>query len=180
LLYKYDIRLHVSHIPGIQNVLVDALSRMEITGDYQLRPEIYQTCTAMLRVNPTIDLFAHNQNNKCPRFVALPGVRSEGAVALDAFDVQDWSKEVAYLFPPVQIIGRVLQRILDDKAVAVIVVPKWPSQPWWGLLRPIALSIVELGESKDVLLPGPRMRESDSDKKLPPGLFVMALVSGRG
>jgi hypothetical protein len=169
-----DIRLHVSHIPGVQNVLTDALSRLEITGDYQLRPEVYRSCVAMLRVTPTIDLFAHCQNNKCARFVALPGIRASGATALGAFDIQDWSRDTAR-----QVIDRVLQRILRDRVTAVLVVPKWTSQPWWGLLRPIAITVVELGDSKAVLIPGPQMKESESEKKLPPGVFLMALVSAR-
>jgi hypothetical protein len=179
ILTAQDIRLHVCHIPGVQNVLSDALSRLEITGDYQLDPEVYRNSMAMLRFTPTIDLFAHCQNKKCQRFVALPGVRAAGATALDAFDIQDWSKELPYIFPPVQVIDRVLQRIALDKATAVVVVPKWTSQPWWGLLRPMTISVVELGDSSFVLLPGPRMRESESQKKLPPGVFLMALVSGR-
>jgi hypothetical protein len=179
ILTTHDIRLHVTHIRGIENVLVDALSRLEITGDYQLKQEVYDNCVTLLGVTPTIDLFAHCQNSKCSRFVSLPGVRAAGATALDAFDVADWSRELAYIFPPVQIIDRVLMRLLMDEATAVLVVPKWTSQPWWGLLRPMIRTVVELGNSDLVLNPGPGMTESESEKKLPPGLFLMALVSGK-
>jgi hypothetical protein len=179
ILTTHDIRLHVTHIKGVENVLVDALSRLEITGDYQLKQEVYSNCVMLLGVTPTIDLFAHCQNSKCPRFVSLPGVRATGAAALDAFDVPDWSKELAYIFPPVQIIDRVLMRLLLDEATAVLVVPKWTSQPWWGLLRPMIRTVVELGNSDLVLKAGPGMTECESEKKLPPGLFLMALVSGK-
>jgi hypothetical protein len=39
----------------------------------------------LLRVRPTIDLFAHALNRKLPLFVAIPGALAAGAVATDAF-----------------------------------------------------------------------------------------------
>jgi hypothetical protein len=35
---------------------------------------------------------------------------------------------------------------------------------------------LELGSAQEVLIPGPLMRQSPSEKKLPPGLFLMALI----
>jgi hypothetical protein len=41
LLQQLDIRLAVAHIPGKENDFVDALSRLEVTGDYALKPEVF-------------------------------------------------------------------------------------------------------------------------------------------
>jgi hypothetical protein len=111
LLYALDIRLFVSHIPGKDNDFVDALSRMEVTGDYSLKSDVYRNALQMLQVQPTIDLFAHAQNYKCPRYAALPNLAqglSKGAAVLDAFTI-DWRREIPYIFPPVQILDRVLE-----------------------------------------------------------------------
>jgi hypothetical protein len=40
-LMKMDIRVRAVHVPGVENVLTDALSRMKATGDYELKMELY-------------------------------------------------------------------------------------------------------------------------------------------
>jgi hypothetical protein len=37
-----NIRFSVTHVPGVGNITVDALSRMDQVGDYQLKTEYYQ------------------------------------------------------------------------------------------------------------------------------------------
>jgi hypothetical protein len=177
LLEQLDIRIHVTHIPGIENTLTDALSRMDRTGDYALRDDVYEHAVRTLQISPTIDLFAASHNNKCPKFVAWPGPLATGATAQDAFSLATWKTGLPYIFPPVQILDRVLQRITDEKMAAVIVVPQWTSQPWWGLFRPLASRIVELGNAREVLRPGPGMTQSPTKKELPPGLYLMALLT---
>ena len=176
LLQKLDIRIYVCHIPGVENVLADHLSRMEATGDYSLRPELFQLGCRTLQVNPTIDLFAHKLNTKLPRFVALDTMLKTGCLYTDAFS-RSWANEVPYAFPPVQIVDRVLQRIHVEKIPTVIVVPKWTTKPWWGAFKAMAKATLELGLAERVLIPGPSMTSSKSKKELPPGLFVMALLT---
>jgi hypothetical protein len=175
ILTTLDIRLHVVHIPGKKNVLMDSLSRMEITGDYALDMMMFSKAVQLLEVEPTIDLFAHKLNRKLARFVALNGVLAEGAVRTDAFSFS-WKGELPYAFPPVQMVGRVLQRVQEEDLQAVVVVPKWPSQPWWSVFREQQIKTVELGQSEQVLHPGLAMTGSHVTLKLPPGVFLMALV----
>jgi hypothetical protein len=175
---KLDIRLHVAHIPGKENVLVDALSRMEVTGDYALRPEKYHQALELLGAHPTVDLFAHALNRKMDRFVAMDGPLALGAVATDAFSFS-WRKEIPYAFPPIQLIGRMLQRMHEEQVTAVVVIPKWPSEPWWNLFRDMQIMTIELGQSKEVLVPGLAMTSSHVTLTLPPGLFLMALITGK-
>jgi hypothetical protein len=176
LLEELDIRIHACHIPGIENLLTDALSGMDRTGDYRLRPNVYSHDVATLQVSPVVDLFARNYNAKCPAFVTWTRSHAEGAIATDAFGMPSWNVGLPYAFPPVQVLGRVLQRITLERIKALIVVPKWPSQPWWGLFRPLAQTVLELGNAKEVLIPDPEMLQSPSERKLPPGLFLMALL----
>jgi hypothetical protein len=179
ILTTLDIRLHVAHIPGKKNVLVDSLSRMEITGDYALEMNVFLQAIQLLGVSPTVDLFAHKLNRKLERFVAMDGVLAEGAIRTDAFSFS-WRGELVYAFPPVQLVGRVLQRIQEEGLTAVVVVPKWPSQWWWSVFREQQEKTVELGQSEQVLLPGLAMTGSHVTLKLPPGWFLMALVKAVG
>jgi hypothetical protein len=87
-----------------------------------------------------------------------------------------WKVGVPYIFPPVQLLDRVLERIQSEKVTCVIVVPQWTGQPWWTLFRAMAERILELGGSKDVLTPGRAMKASPSKKELPPGSFLMAVL----
>jgi hypothetical protein len=71
------------------------------------------------QVSPTVDLFAHNRNNKLPKFITMEGPLAHGASAADAFE-------------QVQLLLRVLAKVRNENVRAVLVAPKWPSQPWPG------------------------------------------------
>jgi hypothetical protein len=71
LLKALDIRLHACHIPEVENVLIDALSRLERTGDCELRTDIYQHATAILQVRRTVFLLDADNSAKFQTFVAL-------------------------------------------------------------------------------------------------------------
>ena len=174
ILLKLDIRIRIMHVPGVQNTLADALSRMDLVGDYELKMTTYQEAINVLQVQPTVDLFATSSNHKCERFVALPGLRSEGAIALDAFQAS-WSGETPYVFPPVQIIPKVLQKLRLEVDEALMVVPEWTSRPWWNLFQMHVVQQVRLGRSTEVLQRGPTMTTERAE--LPPGYLVMARLS---
>ena len=174
LLQKLDVRITVAHVPGIQNTLADALSRMDLVGDYQLKDEAFQRGIAEMNINPSIDLFANSSNHKCRRFLALPGPLAVGALALDALNYS-WEGETPYVFPPVQIIPRILQKLRKEVNSAVLVVPEWISRPWWNLMQQNAVRMVRLGRAEDVLKAGPSL--AIDNRKLPPGYFIMVRMS---
>jgi hypothetical protein len=177
LLVKLDIRIMVTHVPGVENVTADALSRMDRVGDYQLKPEVYSKGIQTLQVYPQLDVFANCENRKCPEFLALPGRKAAGARALDALRYS-WQGELVYAFPPVQIVARVLRKIIAERLKNVImVVPEWPSRPWWNLMELLAVRRTMLGEATSILEPGPSLAPSRA--KMPPGRFLMVLLSSR-
>jgi hypothetical protein len=123
LLSQLDTRIMMSHVPGVDNNFADALSRTDTAGDYELLPDVFQDGMRALGMRPLIDLFASRFNHKLARFVALPGRLAGRAVAEDAL-MFNWSRETPDVFPPVQIVARVLQKLERDKvASAVVVVP---------------------------------------------------------
>jgi H2-forming N5,N10-methylenetetrahydromethanopterin dehydrogenase-like enzyme len=46
----------------------------------------------------------------------------------------------ATLFTPFSIIQRVLQKIVEEKATGLIIVPYWPTQTWWPYLMKMLLT----------------------------------------
>lgn len=87
--------------------------------------------------NPCIDLFASRTNRKCERYISWH--RDPDATAINAFTVS-WANMFFYAFPPVSIILKVLRKIINDKAIGVVVVPKWPTQPWYPLFMSLLTS----------------------------------------
>ena len=53
------------------------------------------------------------------------------AYAVDAFSL-DWSKLQFYAFPPFSCISKCFQKIKTDKAEGILVIPYWPTQPFYS------------------------------------------------
>jgi hypothetical protein len=170
VLTKLDTWILMSHVPWTDNILTDALSRMDTAGDYELLPDVFRDRARALGSNPTIDLFASRYNHRLARFAALPGKSAGRAVVEDALMIS-WRGEIPYAFPPVQMGARVLQKLgRDGVASALVVVPAWPSQPWWNLLQGHAVAQRNLGDSIEILRRGLSLT---AEHKLPPGRLLM-------
>jgi hypothetical protein len=169
-----DVRIMVTHIPGVENEVVDALSRVDRVADYSLKQEYFRRWVEALSLESTVDVFANNTNCKCQRFLALPRRLAERAVALDGLRYS-WAGELPYLFPPARLIPRVLQKLRVEEGAAVMVIPEWPSHPWWNLTAWGARRLVRVATSEEVLEKGPSM--AARLVKLPPGNILMASLS---
>jgi hypothetical protein len=47
------------------------------------------------------------------------------------------------------------------------------------LFKELAEVYVEIGDTKEILIPGPNMVSSESEKKVPPGVLVMGRLRRR-
>ena len=137
-----QIWLSVLHIPGVDNVLADAASRVfDDTTEWKLQEAIYAKITKRWGL-PDIDMFASRLNYQTLPYVAWGP--DPQAIAADAFTL-NWDFPLIYAFPPFSLIAPVLQKIQDDHAEVTIVVPQWTAHPWYSLLvkmlidRPILL-----------------------------------------
>lgn len=78
---------------------------------------------------PDIDLFASRVNAKCDKYISWK--KDPGSIAVDAFTVK-WT-EFFYAFPPFSLILKVLRKVEMEGCRGILVVPDWPSQPWYPL-----------------------------------------------
>ena len=99
-----------------------------------LRPEIFKQITHSLG-NCTLDLFASSRTAQLPRYVSWR--HDPQSAGMDAFLVP-WAKERLWAFPPIALIGRVLQRLQQEGGRMLLLTPDWPSQPWWPALFDMA------------------------------------------
>ena len=123
-----------SHIPGKENTLADAESRKSRKEtEWTLDRGIFHEAVKKLHVGPQIDLFASRLNY---RYQLRPFVAYQPdpeTIAINAFSIS-WKPYVLYAFPPFSIIPKVLQKIQAEEATGLLVVPCWPTQPWWPLV----------------------------------------------
>ena len=130
LLEKYDILAHARYVRSEENP-ADMWSRLVDKADWQLRPDLAQRLLRRFG-SPTLDLFAASSNAVLPRYCAMAPL--PGAEAVDAFTVS-WADEHVWINPPWSKIARILATLRDTPAAeATLLLPHWPSRPWWLLL----------------------------------------------
>lgn len=84
-----------------------------------LRREVFQDIIRHFYV-PEVDLFASLLNHQLPLYVSRqPDL---GATALNALQL-DWSQRMSFIHPPVVLLPRILQKVRNDKATALLVAP---------------------------------------------------------
>ena len=88
----------------------------------------------------------------------------------------NWNIENFYAFPPFSLISRVLQKIENENAEAILIVLAFTTQPWVPrLLRLLIKPPVKLPNSRDSLYLSFRRKEQP---QLPNMKFMACLVSG--
>jgi hypothetical protein len=116
----------------------DMLSRERDVSDCKLASEVFAELWS--RLGPfTVDMFASGASVQL-----VPGTRqplpywslwADGvAKGVDALTA-DWQAEAAggvvYAFPPVPLVGDVIQLVVSAGVRAVVILPQWRSQWWW-------------------------------------------------
>jgi hypothetical protein len=76
-----------------------------------------------------IDIFASRLNTQFPAYVSYRP--DPGAIAVDAFTL-NLAKFQFYAFPPFSVIATLLQKIQEEGATGIVVVPDWPTQSWYA------------------------------------------------
>ena len=83
-----------------------------------------------------MDLFASRINTQVQKFVSYRP--DPEACFINAFSL-NWENILWYAFPPFSCIARVIQKIIFDGASGIHIVPDWPYQPWYSLLKKILI-----------------------------------------
>ena len=146
-----NIWLSSSHIAGVKNETADGLSRIIHEDiEWMLRKNCFHKVCHAFGV-PEIDVFANRVNKQLPKYFSYHP--DDQAITINAFSC-NWNF-FAYLFPPFNLIPRVLRKIREDKTRAIIIVPKWKGAPWYPkLMSMIVKPPVQLGKNpRNLILP---------------------------
>ena len=144
---KHGMWVSAAHIPGVENSEADEGSRVfNDTTEWNINDSIFQEICKKYGT-PTIDLFASRLNFKVQRYCAWEP--DPGAVYIDGF-MYDWGQEkLCYAFPPFSVIHMVIQKLIQDEAAAILVVPAWHTQAWYTLLDELRYSELMFFTVKD-------------------------------
>ena len=126
-----NIYISAIHVPGSLNS-ADFYSRnFSDSTEWMLKMDIFERLCKHTFV-PDIDLFASRLNRRLPEFVSW--FPEPDACAVNAFSLS-WSDYLPYIFPPFNLIGKVINKIISDKVEKVLmVVPYWFTQSWFPVL----------------------------------------------
>lgn len=123
-----NIYIFASYINTKENIKADFLSRnIQSNIEFELKQDIFIKIIEKFGF-PEIDLFASRVNTKCKKYVSWRP--DPDSYLVDAFTIS-WAIYYFYAFPPFSLINRVLNKIINDKATGIVVVPNWPTQPWY-------------------------------------------------
>ena len=133
---KRGIWITASHLAGSKNTEADAMSRQfKDNIEWMLDKSMFDRIVQKYGL-PEVDLFASRLNNQLSTYVSW--MPDPGAWVVDAFTMH-WGALKFYAFPPFCLIAKCLQKIKADNASGIMIVPNWPTQPWFPLLSNMLL-----------------------------------------
>jgi hypothetical protein len=88
---------------------------------------------------PIIDLFASNASKQTQRFFSWDA--SDKPEGIDALS-QRWDFSLAYAFPPIALLKRVVKKLETSKGTFILVSPLWEAQMWLASL--LMLKVLEV------------------------------------
>ena len=145
-----NIWLSAAHVPGATNTIADKSSRkFDDNKEWSINDKVIKLLFKKFE-KPDVDLFASRLNAKCSKFVSYKP--DPFAYQVNAFSIQ-WTKLKSYIFPPFSIIGKVLAKIVQDQATALVIVPCWQTQPWF----PQFMRLVKQGTKPILVKAHPRL-----------------------
>ena len=120
-----QVRLSSGDVPAVMN-------RSPRTERYMVRQPMVHDILVRLRAGtPTIDGFGDDKLHVWPRWWGPGSVEAE-----DAFTM-NWSKEpLLWLNPPFTLLNAVVQKLQEDQAVAILVMPHWCNQEFYEAVKP--------------------------------------------
>lgn len=144
-----DIWVFAEYVASKENPADEGSRLTNLDTEWELAPYAFKIICQDFG-KPNIDLFASRINKKCALYCAWD--RDPEAFIINSMTF-DWSGYFWYAFPPFSLISRVLKKIREEGSRGIIIVPYWPSQPWFpNFLQLLISEMVYLNPSESLLL----------------------------
>jgi hypothetical protein len=171
VLEQHDAFVIATYIPTQDNpadqLTRGMVSKFQTRDIVQLNPIVFQRWSSRGPFHPKIDWFASSKNAQLPRFYSWIEMSRSLAEGFDAFSFF-WGHEVGYMFPPFNLLPRVLRKIQQDGARVLLIHPLWPGALWAPSLNEITVTRENLVQAADLLRypENPRLRHPMTDLQL--------------
>ena len=149
-LFLHERRMEIVpvFVASQENLHADAASRLQALPDWHLPRLLFDRLVDEWG-SPQIDLFATKDSTHRQRFFAWG--EDDEAEAFDAL-AQMWDFDLAYAFPPPQIIPRVLRKIEASTGAFLLITPYWPAQKWFASIPLLkVMEVRRLPESPPII-----------------------------
>ena len=156
------VSIRAVHLAGSDNHLADLLSRKTISPlEWSLEDSVVNRLFHQLG-RPHIDLFASHENAKLPTYCSW--IPDPQALAIDALTL-DWKNMLAYAFPPIALIQKVLDKVERDECSLLLIAPVWPRRHWYTQVLSLLCDLPILLPDRHDLLSQHRGRVYHPDPK---------------
>ena len=137
--------LSISFIPGVLNKDAYLASRViDCRTEWTIPLHLFKQICIHLEFLLQIDLFASRLNYRLKRFYSYSS--NPKCKHVDSFSVP-WNED-SYAFPSIILLNRTLQKVEQDCAILLLIVPFWPNQPFFS-------NMLQLAVTRPLLLPDP-------------------------
>ena len=106
-----------------------------ITQRYAVKPEKVDEILKIFQVEPTVDTFADEGHHVLPRWWGSNGEKADAWNETWNFSVQGY----LWMNPPFDDLGRVVDKLVQDQAKAILVCPHWPRDKWWKRVQDLVV-----------------------------------------
>jgi hypothetical protein len=138
LAHQRQLRLLPAFIPSEENVQADAASRFQLVPDWHLAPTVFLQISTLWGP-PQIDLFASRQSMHTQRFFSWRA--ADAPEAINALSLR-WDFALAFLFPPIPLLKRVIRKLELSRGTFLLVTPFWEAQTWFASLQALQVEDV--------------------------------------
>jgi hypothetical protein len=141
LFHQRQLRIMPAFIPTEENVRADAASRFQLVPDWHLDPRVFRRISSLW--DPLqIDLFASRQSTQTTQTTRFMSWRAaDSPEAIDALSMR-WDFALAYLFPPILLLKRVVRKLELSRGTFLLVTPYWEAQTWFACLQALQVQDV--------------------------------------
>ncbi|KAI8442411.1 hypothetical protein MSG28_005925 [Choristoneura fumiferana] len=134
---QLNVTISAAYLPGRYNGIADRLSRNRPVPEWHLLPPASEAVFRIWGV-PEVDLFASSESAVVDRYVTWDS-RDGSAIFCDAFS-RPWKFKLAWVFPPPNLIPRVLRHLNMAVGTYIVIAPHWMQCFWLADLRARALA----------------------------------------
>jgi hypothetical protein len=158
-----NLTLSATYIPGVCNKVADHASRsFNADIEWMLDKGVFQEICKIFG-KPHIDLFASRLNHQLPCYISWQP--DPFAFDINAFSL-NWTDIYGYAFPPFSLLSRTLQKMMMEKSTLLVVVPMWPTKPWFSLALKMLVSVPRLLPKRCLKSPRKQKQSHPLEQKL--------------